>query len=158
MYSACNVQHFLPIESKTVLLLSYLPFLEISSFRIFWSVKSAPRQLAAFVRSPPPPAVLPGPLNALAAPAMHSSLQDTLRYFKYQIYQSTLTEYGRSAGGLFILFGFHMFPFHDMSKLCMLKGPTANPIMVLTIWRPGQLAGWLYKERHRHMFIDKSAT
>ena len=71
------------IESKTLPLLLYVFICFYffknhlsESFHDFFSVKSAPRQLAAFVLSPLPPAVLPAPLKAPAAPAMHSSPQD----------------------------------------------------------------------------------
>jgi hypothetical protein len=36
-----------------------------------------------------------------------------------------------------------------------MEGLTADPAMVQTSWRPGQLAGWfiITKERHHHMLI-----
>ena len=134
-------------------------FFKKSSFRIFpWFFalsKSAPRQLAAFVLSPLPPAVLPAPLKAPSAPAMHSSPQDPSSIKSI----NRFNRYWQSIGDLPVVFsstGLHVntctfmtFP-NSAWKVLQQTLPWFK-----TSWRPGQLAGWfiITKERHHHMLI-----
>lgn len=135
------------IESKTLPLLLYFficfHFLKnhlSESFRDFCSVKSAPRQLAAFVLSPLPPAALPAPLKAPAAPAMHSSPQDPSSIKSI----NRFNRYWQSIGDLPVFFsstGLHV------NTCTFMTFPNADPVMVQTSWRPGQLAGWFIQRK-----------
>ena len=86
-----------------------------------------------------------------------SSLQDTSRYVRYHMYQLTLTEYWRSARAFFCIYWpalqYRYFPC-AIFFLSMIfpnsawEGLTADPIMFLTSWRPGQVAGWFMQRKY----------
>ena len=145
---------FSSIESKTLPLI--ICFQSFHIFPCFCSAKSGPRQLAAFVLSPLPPAVLPAPLEAPAAPAMQvhfKILQDTSGI-------TCINWYWQSIGDLPVLFfciywpalQYRYFPC-AIFFLSMIfpnsawEGLTADPIMFLTSWRPGQVAGWFMQRK-----------